>query len=70
MGSTQKHNCHTIVERYFDDEQNRMRMHEQGHTQSNMEEFDRIAGGSVNHVAAPEEKRYYKDQYTVVQPKQ
>ena len=70
MGSTQKHNCHTIVERYFDDEQYRMRMHEQGHTQSNMEEFDRIAGGSVNHVAAPEEKRYYKDQYTVVQPKQ
>ena len=37
-----KHNCGTIVVRYLEDEQYQKRKHEQGYTQSDMEEFDRI----------------------------
>ena len=36
----------TIVERFLEDEQYRMRMHEQGYTHSDMEEFDTIASGT------------------------
>ena len=36
----------TIVERYLEDDQYRMRMHEQGYTHSDMEEFDTIASGN------------------------
>ena len=38
-----KHNCGTMVERYLTDEQYQKRMHEQGYTQADMEQFDRTA---------------------------
>ena len=51
-------------------EQCRMRTPEQGYTQTDMDEFDRVVLERKKYVATPEEWRYYKDQYTVVQPKQ
>ena len=43
LDSRKKHNCGTIVVRYFEDEKYKMRMHEQGYAQSDMVEFDRRA---------------------------
>ena len=43
LDSAQQHTFGTIVGRYLEDEPHQMRMHEQGYTQSDMEEFDRIA---------------------------
>ena len=71
LDSAQKHKCGTTVERYFEDEQYQRRMQEQGYTQSDMEEFDRLAlERKNNYVATPEERRYYRDQYKVAQPNQ
>ena len=55
------------MERYFTDEQYQKRMHEKGYTQTDMEQFDRIAVERRNCVATPEERRYCRDQYSVVQ---
>ena len=44
------------------------RMREQGYTQTDMENVDRISLGRKNHVASPEERRSYRDPCTVVQP--
>ena len=46
------------------------RTHEQGYTQTGMEEFDRRALERKKFLATPEERRYYRDQYNVVQPNQ
>ena len=51
-----KHNYGKIVERYQEDEQYQMLMHEQGYTQSDMEEFDRTATDDRNYVATPAER--------------
>ena len=42
-------------------------MHEQGYTQTDMEQLDRIALGRKNHEATAEETRYYG---AVMQPHQ
>ena len=63
-----KHNYGKIVGRYLEDEQHQMLMHEQGYTQTDMEEFDRIAHDSREYVATPTERTHYKDQNKVVQP--
>ena len=63
-------NCGTIVECRLADEQYQKRMHEQGYTQTDMEEFDRKALGGKGHAATPAERRYCRDQYTVVPPNQ
>ena len=54
LDSEQRHNYVTIVDRYFEDVQYQMLMHEQGHTQSDMEAFDRIAHARRIYVAIPE----------------
>ena len=52
-----KHNCGTIVERYLEDKQYQLRMHEQGQTRSEMEEFiDRTANAKHDHVAPSTER--------------
>ena len=56
LNSTMKHNYGKIVERYQEDEQYQMLMHEQGYTQSDMEEFDRTATDDRNYVATPAER--------------
>ena len=66
--SAHKRNCGTIVERYLEDEQNRKRMHEQGCTRTDMKEFDTIALERKSYVTTFEERRDYRDQYTVMQP--
>ena len=43
FGSAEKQNHGTIVERYLEDKQYQERMHEQGYTQTDIEEFDRVA---------------------------
>ena len=43
LDPAKKHNWRTIVERYFNDEPYQQRMHEQGSTQTEMEEFDLAA---------------------------
>ena len=43
------------------------RMQEQEYTQTDMKELDRIALKWKNFLTTPEEKRYFRDQYTVVQ---
>ena len=70
LDSAQKHNCGTIVDRYFEDEQFQKRMHEQGYTQSEVEEFDREALKRKNYVATHGERRYCRDQHKVVQSNQ
>ena len=45
-------------------------MHEQGYTQTDMEQFDRKAFGRKHHEAIAEEMRYYGDQCAVMQPHQ
>ena len=65
-----KHNYGKIVERYLEDEQYQMLMHEQGYTQSDMEEFDRTATDDRNYVATPAGRAYCRDQCKVVQPYQ
>ena len=47
-----------------------MGMHEQGHTQSVMEEFDRIANDKKMYVASSTERTYHRDQYKVVRTDQ
>ena len=43
LGAAKKHKYGTMVERGLEDEQYQMRTHEQGYTQSDLEEYDRIA---------------------------
>ena len=47
-----------------------MRMHEQGHTQSDMDDFERLANEKWIYVACSNERAYHNDQYKVVQPYQ
>ena len=42
------------------------RIHEQGYTQSDTEEFDRTANDNKKYVASSTERAYYRDQYKVV----
>ena len=55
LDSAQKLNCGTIAEGHFN-EQYRMRMREQGYTQTLMEESDRIALERKNDVATHKER--------------
>ena len=66
LDSAKKNNCGTIMERYREDEQYRMRIHEQGYTQPDMEEYYRKALERKNYVATPEETCYDRDQHMVV----
>ena len=70
LDSALKHNCATILERHLEDEEYQMRMHEQGYTQSDMEEFERIAIDKRDYVASSTERACHRDQYKVVQPNQ
>ena len=65
-----KNSCATIVERHLIDEIYQKRTHEQRYTQTGMEYFDTTALARKNYVATPEERRYHRDQNTVVQPNQ
>ena len=60
------------MERYLEDEQYQMRTHEQGYTQSDMEEFDRTANEKKKriYVASSTERAYCRGEYKVVQPSQ
>ena len=49
-------------------ERHHRRTHEQGYTQTDMEEFDRIVLERKNYVATREERRYCRDHSTVVLP--
>ena len=51
FNSTKKHNCGTVAEPYLNNEHYQMRIHEQGHTQSDMEEFDRTAVERKNYTS-------------------
>ena len=62
LNSAWKNNFETIVERYFEDEQYQMRMHEQGYTQSDMEELGRQSTKNRNNVASSTERAHYRDQ--------
>ena len=62
LESAKKHNYGTIVERYMEDGQYQMHMHEQGYTQSDMEEFDRVAHENRFHVTSSDERAYCRDQ--------
>ena len=64
LGFREKHKCGTIVERHLEDVQYQMRMHEQGYTQSDMEEFDRIANEKGNYAASSTERACHRDQFT------
>ena len=66
LNSAEKQSCGTILERYLEDEQYQMRMEEQGCTQSDMEEFGRIADAKRNYVGSSAERVYCRDQYKVV----
>ena len=55
LGSAKKEKYGTIVE----DENYQLRMHEQGYTQSDMEEFDRIANAKLIDVASSGEQAYH-----------
>ena len=66
--SAHKHSYGTTVDGYLNDEQYQRRMHQQGNTQTDMEEFDRTALERKNHAATCGERRYHRDLYTVVQP--
>ena len=61
IDSAQKHRCGTIVERYLADERYQKRMHAQGYTQTDIDEFDGIALERKNYAATREERRYYRD---------
>ena len=54
--SAKEHNYGIIVERFLEDEQYQMRMHEQGYTQFDMEDFDRMANEERNYVASSTER--------------
>ena len=45
-------------------------MHEQVYTQTDMDEFERIALGRKDYVGTLEERRYHRDQHNIVQPNQ
>ena len=47
-----------------------MDMHEQGHTQSDMEEFDRIANDKKMYVASSTERTFHRGQYKTVRTDQ
>ena len=70
LGSAKKQNHGTIVERYLEDKQCRMRMVDQGNTQTDVVDFDRKALGQKNYAPTLEERRYYKDHCKVMQSKQ
>ena len=62
LNSAKKHSCGTTVERYLEDEQSQTRTHEQGYTQSDVEEFDRVAGEKgLRGCSWGKEKAYYTD---------
>ena len=61
-------NCGTFVERHFDDEQHQMHMHEQEYSQSDMEEFDRLANAKWTSVARLHERAHHRSFYNIVQP--
>ena len=56
------------MERYLNDEQDQKCMHEQGYTQTDLEEFDRIELERKKYVATLEEMCYCRGQYTIVLP--
>ena len=70
LGSAKKPNYGTIVERYLEDEQHQMHMYEQGSTQSDMKEIDRVATEKEDLRRFLTERALYRDQHKVVQPYQ
>ena len=58
------------MERYLTERQYQKHTHKQGYTQTHMNELDRIVLERKSDVATPEERRYYRDQYPVVQTNQ
>ena len=58
------------MDRYLEDEQYQVRVHEQGYTQYDMEECDSIAHEKWIYVASSDERACYRGQYKVVQPYQ
>ena len=61
LDSAQQHTCGTIVGRYLEDEPYHMRMHEQGHAQSDMEELVRIANETNIYGRTAQSRRRQQD---------
>ena len=55
------------MERHLEVEKYQMRVHEQGYTQSDTEEFDRKAHAKLIYVPSSDIWAYYRDQHNVVQ---